>query len=483
MLGRRLRLLRGACSRPTATTPSRCWPTSRGPTATSAWSASPTWASASCSSAQTQPPHLRAITPLSVIADTFRSTLYPGGILNDRLRRELGHRSGRARPSRPRTSGCKNRISGRRHDVRGQPDAAAAERRPADARSTTTPTTWPTAATSWRPARSSHKINVPTYHRRRVPGRADRRRTGRRCSRTSRPATKVRAYLTNGVHTESLAPQDLVRLMEFVDFYVGKRIPHVDPLVRLGAPSCGARPASSAARRSRCRPTGSPATRPTRQALAAYEAEPPDPGGVGERRRRAARASRMGTAESNYAAWPVPGTIATPLLPPARRPARRRRRRTIADGEPAGASSYVYDPSSKRDQHLRRRHRRRSGRPRPRSVRPRSTGTRSPRATRRATSPTPFTTDDGAGRRRAASTCGCGRPRPTPTSRSRSPRCGPTARRSTSRAAGSAPRTARSTPASPPTWPRSTPTPRPTPRRCRPASSCRCGSACSRSPT
>ena len=32
--------------------------------------------------AQTQPPHLRAITPLSVIADTFRSTLYPGGILN-----------------------------------------------------------------------------------------------------------------------------------------------------------------------------------------------------------------------------------------------------------------------------------------------------------------------------------------------------------------------------------------------------------------
>src|SRR4051794_40597922 len=32
---------------------------------------------------QTRPPHLRAISPLSVIADTFRSTLYPGGILND----------------------------------------------------------------------------------------------------------------------------------------------------------------------------------------------------------------------------------------------------------------------------------------------------------------------------------------------------------------------------------------------------------------
>ena len=33
--------------------------------------------------AQTQPPSLAAITPLSVIDDTYRSTLYPGGILNN----------------------------------------------------------------------------------------------------------------------------------------------------------------------------------------------------------------------------------------------------------------------------------------------------------------------------------------------------------------------------------------------------------------
>src|ERR1700687_639386 len=33
--------------------------------------------------AQTRPPHLAAITPLSVIDDTFRGTLYPGGIFND----------------------------------------------------------------------------------------------------------------------------------------------------------------------------------------------------------------------------------------------------------------------------------------------------------------------------------------------------------------------------------------------------------------
>ncbi|MEZ5295220.1 MAG: CocE/NonD family hydrolase [Ilumatobacteraceae bacterium] len=32
--------------------------------------------------ARTQPPSLAAITPFSVIADTYSSTLYPGGILN-----------------------------------------------------------------------------------------------------------------------------------------------------------------------------------------------------------------------------------------------------------------------------------------------------------------------------------------------------------------------------------------------------------------
>ena len=33
--------------------------------------------------ARTQPPHLAAITPLSVIDDSYRGTLYPGGILNN----------------------------------------------------------------------------------------------------------------------------------------------------------------------------------------------------------------------------------------------------------------------------------------------------------------------------------------------------------------------------------------------------------------
>ena len=71
------------CRASTATTPSRPSPRSRGRSSTrSAWSASPTPASRSCTSRAPSRRSLSAITPLSVIDDTYRGTLYPGGILN-----------------------------------------------------------------------------------------------------------------------------------------------------------------------------------------------------------------------------------------------------------------------------------------------------------------------------------------------------------------------------------------------------------------
>ena len=88
-----------SCS--TATTPSRRSPPSRGCTATrSAWSASPTPASASSSSPPTQPPSLAAITPLSVIDDSYRGVLYPGGILNTGFAVEWTQRAARRHRAR-----------------------------------------------------------------------------------------------------------------------------------------------------------------------------------------------------------------------------------------------------------------------------------------------------------------------------------------------------------------------------------------------
>ena len=61
--------------------------------------------------AATQPPHLRAITPLSPFSDGYRGILYPGGILNDGFARDWA--LGRQSDSRPRAKGwVRNRIAG-----------------------------------------------------------------------------------------------------------------------------------------------------------------------------------------------------------------------------------------------------------------------------------------------------------------------------------------------------------------------------------
>ena len=51
------------------------------------------------------------------------------------------------------------------------------------------------------------------------------------------PGMPLKVFMTNGTHIESLAGQDFTHLLEFVDFYVGKRIPKVSPLLLAGAPA------------------------------------------------------------------------------------------------------------------------------------------------------------------------------------------------------------------------------------------------------
>ena len=52
-----------------------------------------------------QPPHLAAIAPLSVIADTGRGTLCPGGILNNGFAHRLGGGSQARRRGRAERAG------------------------------------------------------------------------------------------------------------------------------------------------------------------------------------------------------------------------------------------------------------------------------------------------------------------------------------------------------------------------------------------
>jgi hypothetical protein len=51
------------------------------------------------------------------------------------------------------------------------------------------------------------------------------------------PATKVRVVGQNGVHTESLDPSVLAEMIEFLDFYVARKVPTIPPVVRALAPA------------------------------------------------------------------------------------------------------------------------------------------------------------------------------------------------------------------------------------------------------
>ena len=106
-----------------------------------------------------------------------------------------------------------------------------------------------------------NKIDVPTY----IGGAFQDEQTGGEWSSMLKdfaPGTPLKVFMTNGTHAESLAGQDFTHLLEFVDFYVGKRIPNVSPLLLRG------RAHGPAGHLRRVRPSPSrrastPATRPT----------------------------------------------------------------------------------------------------------------------------------------------------------------------------------------------------------------------------
>ena len=153
--------------------------------------------------ARTQPPHLAAISPLSVLDDSYRATLWPGGILNTGFavpgpasapRRLAAVRRGLGARPRPRPPG-------RQRDLRRQPAGPSPEPRPRRAdQATTTSTTRPTTNRSTRAA--SPRINVPVY----LAGAWQDEQTGGHFPDfihrfTSSPL--VYATMSNGGHVES----------------------------------------------------------------------------------------------------------------------------------------------------------------------------------------------------------------------------------------------------------------------------------------
>lgn len=172
--------------------------------------------------AQTQPPSLAAITPLSVIDDTYRSTLYPGGILNTGF--AVPWAKERSTQAAPYGQGWeRGRVDG--GDTTCQANQALRLQNP-DVLDMIedNPYYAPRIGDPMNPSLFAHRIDVPVF----LAGAWQDEQTGGHFPQliddlTSSP--RVYATMTNGSHTESLSLGIFGRYADFLDLYVARRVP------------------------------------------------------------------------------------------------------------------------------------------------------------------------------------------------------------------------------------------------------------------
>jgi hypothetical protein len=291
--------------------------------------------------ASTQPPSLDAITPLSVIADTYRSTLYPGGILNDGF--ALDWAVDRVEDAAPYAlDWVQDQVDGgdmicdANQKIRLQSMDILSE--------LTHVRYWSEREEILAPWSFLDQIEVPTL----LTGAwQDEQTGGHFATMLDRfdPDTKRRLLLMNGTHMEGMGPQYLPYVWEWLDFYVAEKKPEIPAVLRLAVPAVYAGLLGKAGQFPPDRFTSYP---DYASALAAFEVEPPvwiawengagdvDPG------------FPVPTAITKHSTWPLPEqTAMTMWLGPdgtlTDQPS------TLDADEPRGVSQYIYDPSTKPD--------------------------------------------------------------------------------------------------------------------------------------
>ena len=189
--------------------------------------------------AQTQPPSLAAITPISLI-DNVQTTLYPGGILNTGFAFAWAkQRAEEARPAGPDEDQgqrwawkrieegdevCKENqaLHGQAPDLIGKVRANNTYR--------------PKVADPLSPVTFVDKIKVPTF----LACQWQDEQTGGHCPTLSSRLTgtdKKWSTFTNGTHIDSLAPETFNRWYDFLQLYVAKKAPAMDAArIRAAAP-------------------------------------------------------------------------------------------------------------------------------------------------------------------------------------------------------------------------------------------------------
>ncbi|MCB9585689.1 MAG: CocE/NonD family hydrolase [Polyangiaceae bacterium] len=255
--------------------------------------------------AQTTPPHLAAITPLSVIADTASSTLAPGGIYNDGF--ALSWAEAVLDGAEPYGQGWEQaRVDGG-DEICEENQLLHGQAVDAVAKALDTPFYDPKITDPLNPSLFAKNIDVPVF----VAGAWQDEQTGGHFPAlfdkfTNAPVHKFTVY--NGAHMDGFAPQILSEWKTFLDIYVAQTIPSVDPTLRAAGPVLfeqifGA-PVELGPDRFADYATWE-------EAKAAYEAEDDLRVifEVGEKEGGTAYAPE-GAFEERFASWPIPGTEA-----------------------------------------------------------------------------------------------------------------------------------------------------------------------------
>jgi predicted acyl esterase len=256
---------------------------------------------------QLQPPSLAAIAPLSVISDTGRGTLYPGGILNNGFATDWA--ADRKHDAQPFGQGYskKRRDSGDQVCI----DNQLLRLQSPDILQMIEDNMFyiPAVADAASPVTFVHKIDVPVF----LAGAFQDEQVGGYFPTMLDQFTgtdKKHFTLVNGGHTEPLMPEIFSRWMEFLSFYVRREVPAAPPVSAAIVAFLASDIFKSAEALSL------PPDRFTGMsyddALAAFEAEPH----LRVLFESGAGGSEPGTPisafEHSFAEWPVPGTVATP---------------------------------------------------------------------------------------------------------------------------------------------------------------------------
>lgn len=175
--------------------------------------------------AQTKPPSLAAITPFSVIDDSYRGVLYPGGMLNtgfgvNWLKARMEENAYRGQPWTVDRIDAGDATCDANQGMRLQnPDLVRA----IGSADTYLPFFYDAVA----PRTFVHNIDVPVL----LSGAWQDEQTGSHFATMLQSFTgtdRFYATLANGLHTESIGVGSFPRMVEFLDLYVARRVPSLE---------------------------------------------------------------------------------------------------------------------------------------------------------------------------------------------------------------------------------------------------------------